>query len=456
MAHEIRIPRLGWSMEEGVFVGWLKQPGEKVSIGEALFELESDKALQQIESLDAGMLFVPPNAPEPGATVAVGALLGFLLAANESPPTVGSSLSPSDASLASTTLKAQAALGDGAAGPAVRRLARELQVDLATVAGTGKRGRITCEDVEATSRSDRSKEKIGYEPASDAVASPRARRAAAELGVEWRLLRGTGRGGRVRESDVRCAVGIAPAKSVVSRGVPLSPRRKVIADRLRKSRQLTIPVTLTTTADATHLVAWREKHRSSGGAIVPAYTDFLAAVVARVLARHERLAVRWEAGDEALVSLGPDELHISLAVDTPGGMLTPVLRGIASKSVLELASESRRLVDRARLGRLTDAEMQGGAITITNLGSYGIDAFTPVINYPEISILGVGAIRLVPVVTSDGLIVPQHRITLSLTFDHAAVDGAPAATFLQDVATSLGGDLSGGDHFDHFGGDRGE
>jgi pyruvate dehydrogenase E2 component (dihydrolipoamide acetyltransferase) len=255
---------------------------------------------------------------------------------------------------------------------------------------------------------------------------------ASELGVDWKALAGTGRNGRVREADVRAARSVTSA-----RGIPLSPRRRAIAERLRKSRERTVPVTLNTIADATNLVAWRERFRAAESEIIPAYTDMFASLLADILTRHPRMAVRWEDGRDALIPLGRDDLHVAIAVDTPDGLLAPVVRCVAGKTPVEIARESKLLIERARQGRVTPAEMQDAAITITNLGGYGIDAFTPVINYPEIAILGLGAIRFEPAVTRDGRIEPRQRITLSLTFDHAAVDGAPAAAFLRDVVMAV-------------------
>ncbi len=431
MPHEIRIPRLGWSMEEGVFVGWLKQPGDPVALGDPLYELESDKALQQIESIDEGLLFVVPDAPAAGATVPVGTLLGYLLAVGEAAPATSQSSGPAASTAAATTPQSAGAATNSAAGPAARRLARALDVDLASVAGTGKRGRITCEDVAARSQSTAVAVST-TKRSLKCVASPRARRVALELGVDWKSLTGTGRNGRVREADVRTA-----RSTSKSRGIPLSPRRKAIAERLRKSRERTVPVTLHTIADATNLVVWREQFRGSEGEIMPAFTDIFASLVAKTLSRHSQMSVRWEPGQDALIPLGRDELHVAIAVDTPDGLLAPVVRCVADKSPAEIARESKLLIERARQGRVTSAEMQDAAITITNLGGYGIDAFTPVINYPEIAILGLGAIRLEPAVTRDGRIEPRQRITLSLTFDHAAVDGAPAAAFLRDVVIAI-------------------
>ncbi len=217
----------------------------------------------------------------------------------------------------------------------------------------------------------------------------------------------------------------------------MSPRRQAIADRLRASRDLTVPVTLTTTSDATNLAALREQFKSHPAGIVPTYADLIACLVARVLRRHAQLAVHWDDDHRSLIPIGADGIHVGIAVDTPDGLLVPVLRDVLGKPLLSVAEESRLLSDRARSGRLRAAEMQGGAITISNLGAYGIEAFTPVINDPQVAILGLGAIRREAVVLADERIVPRQRLTLSLTFDHAAVDGAPAAAFLRDVSEAL-------------------
>lgn len=450
MPHEIRIPRLGWSMEEGTFVGWLKQPGDDVAVGDPLFELEGEKALQEIESVDAGKLYLSPDAPQPGTVVPVGSLLGYLLQPGE--PIPGAASQPIAPSVAPARAAAESASSNAPpppAGPAVRRLARELAVNLTEVSGTGKSGRITPDDVVERARSRRDVRTAGSpaahqnadSPHSNPIASPRARRIAAELGVDWTTLRGTGRAGRIREMDVRAA-GNTSRRSTASAGSPpriaaMTPRRKAIADHLRTSRERTIPVTLTATADATNLVALREQFKSTSAPIVPTYADIVTGLVARVLKRHPLLAARWGDDAQSLVPIAADEFHMGIAVDTPDGLLVPVIRDVARQSLLNVARESKTLIDRARSGRLTAGEMQGGALTITNLGAYGIDAFTPVINYPELSILGLGTIRREPVVVADDRIVPRDRITLSLTFDHAAVDGAPAAAFLQDIVAAI-------------------
>jgi len=386
---EIRIPRLGWSMDEGTFVGWLIQPGSEIAVGQALFELEGEKATQEIESVDAGRLFIPADSPEPGSLIPVGTLVGYLLEPGEEPPQSGAGSTPQPAAVVAPP-SAVAVFVSHSPEPSANGL----------------------------------------------VASPRAQRVAAELGVNWTTLAGSGKEGRIREADVRSASvsGTATPRAAINL---MTPRRKVIAERLRKSLDRTVPVTLTTTIDATELVGLRERFKKSPSALVPSYTDMAACVAARVLARNPQFAIRWDADHQNLSSLAADDLHIGIAVDTPDGLLVPVIRRVAKKSLPVVAAESMELIERAREGRLAGADMQGGVFTITNLGGFGIDAFTPIINDPEIAILGLGAIRREAVVLAEDHIALRWRLTLSLTFDHAALDGAPAARLLREISNAM-------------------
>ena len=435
MVHEITIPRLGWSMEEGVFSGWLKQDGDTIRQGDPLFELEGEKAVQEIEAVDAGILRIPANSPQPGSAVKVGAVVGYLVAEGESLP-VGETLDASAIDRGSMLLSkgtpllpSETVAGDAAlppaAGPAVRRRAREAGVALDQIAGTGRGGRILAEDIESASSQP-------LPSPLPTVASPRARRVAAEQKIDWTQLTGTGVGGRIREQDVLAA---RPAPDSGKR-IPLTSRRKVIAQRMVASRQQTVPVTLTTKADAANLVNLREQFKTtSRESPIPSYQDIITKLVAGALRRHPLLAGRWD--EDAIVLPAENEVHIGMAVDTDDGLLVPVLRNAAQLSLIELAAKSRQLVGQARAGKLTAADMQGSVFTITNLGAFGIDAFTPIINFPETAILGLGSIRREPVVLDDGSIVSRHQLTLSLTFDHRVLDGAPAARFLQDIATAI-------------------
>lgn len=394
MAHEIRVPRLGWSMEEGTFIRWLKPDGAEVRAGEPLFELEGEKALQEIEAVDSGKLRIGPEGPAEGEVVAVGALLGMLVGEGETEvEETGNREQETEGKKQETGLRVQSAKAEGRVGE---------------------------------------------------KSSPRARRVAMELGVDWKTLAGSGRGGRVRERDVRGAAGTSGARG--DRLVPLTSRRRVIAERMAASCRQAAPVTLTTRCDATSLVAMRQQRKAAGG-VVPAYTDIVAKLTAMVLAEHPRLAARWNG--ENLELPPPEGFHIGIAVDTDEGLLVPVLRDVARRGLAEIAADSRRLIELARGGKLATSDMQGGVFTITSLGAYGIDAFTPIINLPETAILGLGAIRREAVVQDDGGIVAREEMTLSLTFDHRAVDGAPAARFLQALAGALAGAAIGQESFDN-------
>ncbi len=440
MAHEIVIPRLGWSMEEGTFVGWLKKDGDLVRRGDAVFELEGEKASQDIEAVDEGILRIPPTGPKPGSLLKVGAVVGYLVAEGEETPwTVASPKTSSPPALESAL--------PPAAAPSVRRQAREAGIAITDVAGTGPGGRVMAADVHRTRTSPQQKEPVTALPIANthptngrsAVASPRARRVAAELGLNWNTLTGTGANGRIRERDVRAAAASGHSSTTAARAgqrLPLTSRRRVIAQRMVASRQQTVPVTLTTRADATNLVNLREQFKSVGGSMsIPSYQDIITKLVAEVLKRHPLLAGRWD--EDAIVLPAENELHLGMAVDTEDGLLVPVIRNVGGLPLTELAGQSRRLADQARTGKLIAADMHGGVFTITNLGAFGIDAFTPIINLPETAILGLGAIRREPVVLDDGQITARQQLTLSLTFDHRIIDGAPAARFLQDMVNAI-------------------
>ena len=402
MAIEIVVPRLGWSMDEGTFAEWLKMEGDVVTAGEMLFVLEGEKASQEIESFDAGILHIPPDAPQPGDTVVVGQRLGFLLAEGEAPP-------PTDETQPLQPARHAASAGNlQAAPPAARR----------------KRGETL------PSRHTR------------AAASPRARRKARKLGIDWTTLPGSGRNGRVRERDVIVAAQSratssksttqATRVSVAGSLRPLSSVRRTIAQRMIAAAGQTAPVTLTTKVDAAGLVAIRGQLQAGGADIVPSYSDALVKLVAAALRECPELNACWQNGAVYVY----DEIHIALAVDTDRGLVAPVLRHADTMSLEEIALQARRLVEQARAGRLSESDYQGGTFTVTNLGMFDIEFFTPIINLPQSAILGVGRIADEPVV-AGGQVVPGKVISLSLTFDHRVVDGAPAARWLQRLAQMI-------------------
>jgi pyruvate dehydrogenase E2 component (dihydrolipoamide acetyltransferase) len=409
MAIEITIPRLGWNMDEGVFHGWLKHDGDQVRAGDSLFTLESEKATEDIECLDSGILRIHPDSPKDGDPVRVGDIIGYLVGPGESPPL--------EQMPKSSKGKTKLGTGEdklyGTAGPASRRsLTGETPVPPAQRA-TGS-------------------------------ISPRARRLAGKLGVDWTQIRGSGRTGRIRERDVRAAYagqasfgGLPPFGGNTKQpegGTTNRLHRRAIAERVRRSLSTAAPVTLTTTADAVNLVNLRNQFKAAtaAGAAVPSYTDFLVKLSAIVLKNHSALNARWQ---EGRIVPSPD-IHIGIAVDTEAGLLAPVIRNVPALTLRDVAAKTRELIERARHGKLRAEAMQGGTFTISNLGAFGIDSFTPIINLPECAILGVGRIKKAPVVHKNQ-IVAREQVTLSLTFDHRIVDGAPAARFLQELVSLI-------------------
>ena len=249
------------------------------------------------------------------------------------------------------------------------------------------------------------------------VASPAARRLARELGVDLAGVSGSGPGGRITEADVRSA---EAGNGAPGAGVALAGLREVIARNMRRGHLETAPVTLHSTIVL------------SGG--VPAHiTASVVKAAAVALAEHLSLNGVRE-GDRFIAAA---IAHVAVAVQTDDGLVAPVVRSPAERTVDEIAEEIARLGVRATAKELAAADFEGGTFTVTNLGRWGIDGFTPIINLPQVAILGVGAVRTGPAFDRDGSVIAETRVVLSLTFDHAFVDGAPAAAFLQRVGELL-------------------
>ncbi|HEY8599316.1 MAG TPA: dihydrolipoamide acetyltransferase family protein [Thermomicrobiales bacterium] len=420
MAIEIVMPRLGWNMEVGTVVEWLKQDGDRVNAGEYLFMVESDKSISEVEALDSGTLRIPGNALRMGEELPVGTVLAYLVQDDEAAPPTGGNDAPAPA--ASPAQTAPAPVAPVAAAPASAERATNAEQD-----------RV---------RRRRSP-----------VASPRAIRIATALGVDWTKLTGSSRSGRIVEQDIREAfarqgaaasgkpadaapVAVAstapPAPSPAA--IPLSPMRRTIAERMARSAHTAAAVTLTTEADASALVRVRADLAAAllaRGDTRPMYNDFFVRLVAVALRDFPELNASLT--DEGIVR--HEALHIGLAVDTERGLLVPVLRDVQDKSVQTIAGEAAVLIAAARAGKTPQADLQGGTFTITNLGMYEIDAFTPIINPPQCAILGIGRIVARPVVIDEETeaVAVRKMVVLSLTFDHRLVDGGPAARFLQRI-----------------------
>ena len=308
-------------------------------------------------------------------------------------------------------------------------------MDWTGLKGSGRTGRIVERDVRQAAAT------VTAVPPTVERVSPLARRLASELGVDVDALAARMPGKRIERADVE-AKAKAEAEVKVETGstststspgavLPITTVRRTIADRMAASAHTVAPVTLTTEADATELVRLRKQLKDDGSQPVPSYNDLLAKLTAQALLEHPMVNARFD-GDTIIQAM---TANIGVAVDTDRGLLVPVLRDVQTKSLRQIAREAAALIEKARTGCISPDDLHGGTFTITNLGMYEIDAFTPIINLPECAILGVG--RIVPkqvVVDAEAeRVAIRQMLFLSLTFDHRLVDGAPAARFLQRV-----------------------
>ena len=434
MITEIILPKLGQTMEEGTIVEWVKQEGDPVKRGEVLFAVESDKAVLEVEATARGFLrkiLVPAGETVPVLTV-VGLMtrkadedLGEYARGQGIGEQVASGQVDKEETRAeqmAERVKPVRAEGRVFASPRARRVARERGVDLALVTGSGPNGRIVEKDV---------LDHLARRP----QASPVAAKAAEALGVDLAAVGGSGPGGRIMKEDVLAAAApAAPAEGAPAvESTPLSGLRRIIAERMAASHSQTARVTLVTEVDATAFVEVRQQLKAAVAeewGFAPGYNDLLGIIVARALREFPYMNARLSADGDAIERL--PHVNLGMAVDTERGLLVPVIRNADRRGLREFGAEFRALVERARAGRSLPDDLSGGTFTITSLGTFEIDAFTPIINLPEAAILGVGRIRPKPVVR-EGEIVVRQMWTLSLVFDHRLVDGAPAARFLQRI-----------------------
>jgi pyruvate dehydrogenase E2 component (dihydrolipoamide acetyltransferase) len=419
MAVDVRMPKLGMTMQQGTVVKWLKEEGDRVEKDEPLVVVLTEKITSELTAPASGILariVALPKAKVPaGGVMAIIAEPGEELAELEvaAPPGAG------EAAAEVAAPEPEAPAPQVMASPAARKLAKELGVDIAKVIPSGRR--ISDEDVQRY-----------YEEQSRIVASPLARRMAEEEGLDLAGIEGTGPEGRITEEDVLRALETeaAPVAPLPQRR-PFIGMRQAIAEHMVHSLQTMAQVSMSTTADVTALKAAREALGARWGR-KPSYTDLLVKAVVVALQEHPLLGARLE-GDEIVM---PAEYNIGVAVALQDGLIVPVVRDADKLTLLEIGDRVKDLAQRARENALDVDEVTGGAITITNLGMYGIDAFTPIINPPEVAILGVGRI-VQELALVDGQVSSRDVMTLSLTVDHRIVDGAPGAQFLQTLVTLL-------------------
>lgn len=428
MATEIIMPKLGMAMTEGAVVKWIKRDGEPVNKKDPVVVVMSKKITYQVEALAAGIIRHVVREKE---TRPVGAVVGYILAHGEAmpegapaPAITPVAAAPVAAPVAAPPPEAQPFV---LASPAARRLAKELGVELAQVVGAGPEGRITEVDVRRAAEERAVGAPLVGAPV-EILASPMAKTLAREHRINLAQVKGTGAGGRITEKDVLTFIEARRAPPALQ-AIPFVGMRQAISQHMTESLQSMAQVTLLTESDVTEMARTREQLKQRFDLT---YTDIIIKTVAVALKEHPRLNAAL-AGEE--IQLLP-EIHIGMAVALEEGLIVPVMREADKKTLQQIAKETKRLAEGARAGTLSVDEVTGSTFTITNLGMYEVDGFTPIINPPEAAILGVGRIVEKPAVYR-GEIAKRAMMTLSLTFDHRLVDGAPAAAFLRRVKDLL-------------------
>lgn len=426
---EIQMPRLSDTMEEGVISTWVKNVGDKVASGDVLVEIETDKAVMEYEAYEDGYL-VKQSVSE-GETVPIGAVIGVIADSPDAvPEDSGDGGSEPEAAPAEEEQGEKAeeiqeaaegteaesagesagSSGDEAArprtSPLARRLAKEYGLDINKIQGSGPKGRIVRADIEAA------REGGAAEQAAPAAQPKEEAKPAAE----------------------KAATAPAFDDGRASEELKVSNVRKVIARRLTESKQTVPHFYLRRTIDAEALKAFRAQinEQLSSTGVKVSFNDLIVKASATALKLHPAVNTSWV--DDKL--LQHHRVNVGVAVAVDAGLVVPVLHDTDKATLSEISTRTRELAGKARDGKLKPQEMSGGTFSVSNLGMFGVDSFSAVINPPEAAILAVGAMRQEPVVV-DGEVVVRNRISLELSVDHRAVDGAVGAAFLKDLAEIL-------------------
>ena len=437
MAVELRMLQMDQTMTKGKIGKWLVKEGDTVTEGQPLLEIETDKVVHEQESPTDGI--IAQILAEEGTNVPVNAILAVIGAPGEEVARIEADAAqePQVQVKPEQPKPTPAPTGDAPkASPAASQLAEKLAINLTEVKPSGPGGRILESDVQ------RYIDLRGPVPSIETTrlkASPLARRLAKEHGIDLTSIAGSGPDGRIVRDDVLQVASAAPEVPTVetpaiqqaAEVIAMDGIRGIIAERMTLSLQTNASVTLHTEVDATAFVELRGmlNDKLQAREVNITYTDLLVKVVANALREHPRLNATLT--DEGIHLL--PEINIGVAVALEDGLVVPVVRNADKERLSEISGQVKSFAERARSNQLTPGELQGGTFTITNLGNFGIDAFTPIINPPESAILGIGRILKKPIVHNDEIVI-RSMLTLSLTFDHRVVDGAPAAQFLQKVS----------------------
>jgi pyruvate dehydrogenase E2 component (dihydrolipoamide acetyltransferase) len=428
---EIVMPKMGNSVEEAEIVKWFKNEGDPVREGDPIFSIQTDKAEVECESTASGILrkiLVPAGVERPVLTVV--ALVG---AADEPLPDLSAygvsgggaaAPAPTAAPVAAATVAVAApvavaaAASDGPVSPRARKLAAEKGIDPALVPGTGVGGRVMAEDVEAYAAS-----------AGSVKATPVAKRVAENAGVDLRGVQGTGIGGKVTKDDVLGA-SAAPAKPAAPaaagdtpgvKRIPLTPMRRIIATRMCESKFAAPHFYITVEVDMSGAKALRARTKT----FKASFNDIVLYAAAKALREFPQVNARW-CGD-AVEQV--EDINLGMATALPSGLIVPVIRRAQTLSLEGLCAATKELAGKAQAGKLMPDEYVGNTFTVSNLGAYGVDHFTAIINQPDSAILAVGQIKDRVVVIEGGIhIRPIMKLTLSS--DHRVIDGSVAAQFM--------------------------
>lgn len=436
MATIVVMPQLGNSVESCIIVEWMIAEGDTVAVDQTLASIETDKSTMEVPSTAAGTVLkllweegdeVPVKDPliivgEPGEDIS-GLVPGADAAPADAAPVEQASAPEQVAALAFATERAT-----GAVSPRARALAASHGVDASAITeGSGPHGRVIERDVAAA-----------------IAAGPVLTSAARAAGVS--ATEGTGIGGRVSVADEGRAAEAAPAAAVAapagadypgaSTSTPLKGVRKVVAKRMMESLTSTAQLTLNTTANAAGILALRKKVKNADeslGLNKITLNDLVCFAVSRTLPKYPVFNAHLQDG----VLTEFEQVHLGFACDTPRGLLVPVIRSAQALGLKAFSDEAKRLAGGAIDGTIAPDFLSGGTFTVSNIGSFGIETFTPVINLPQTAILGVGAITPRPTVAADGTIGVEQRLNLSLTIDHQVIDGADGARFLRDLVAAI-------------------
>ena len=436
MATIVVMPQLGNSVESCIIVEWMIAEGDTVAVDQTLASIETDKSTMEVPSTAAGTVLkllweegdeVPVKDPliivgEPGEDIS-GLVPGADAAPADAAPVEQASAPEQVAAPAFATERAT-----GAVSPRARALAASHGVDASAITeGSGPHGRVIERDVAAA-----------------IAAGPVLTSAARAAGVS--ATEGTGIGGRVSIADEGRTPEAAPAAAVAapagadypgaSTSTPLKGVRKVVAKRMMESLTSTAQLTLNTTANAAGILALRKKVKNADeslGLNKITLNDLVCFAVSRTLPKYPVFNAHLQDG----VLTEFEQVHLGFACDTPRGLLVPVIRSAQALGLKAFSDEAKRLAGGAIDGSLSPDFLSGGTFTVSNIGSFGIETFTPVINLPQTAILGVGAITPRPTVAADGTIGVEQRLNLSLTIDHQVIDGADGARFLRDLVAAI-------------------